>query len=459
MSAFCTPAKAEAQPLHARLSCRLGPGLRRGTVAMSALGLAATANAQLTTAERRMQATVAAEQGRTLALLERMVNQNSGSQNPAGVQKVAEQVRAELEPLGFAARWIPLPETGRAGHLVATHPGRRGAKKLLLIGHLDTVFEPDSPFQRWTVEGDRGHGPGAADNKGGVAVIVAALRAMQAAGTLRGADITVFLTGDEEDPGAPQSVARRDLIAAGKAADVALDFEGLAQEGGHDMGSIARRSVTDWQLSVRARSAHSSGVFSSSSGYGANYELARILDSFRREVAEPSLTYNVGLIAGGTTARLGAGGIRAEVTGKTNIIAAEAVARGDLRALSQEQIDRAKAKMQAILARPLGGTIEARLTFEEGYPPMAPTAGNRALLDRLNNINRDLGLQPMEALDPLKRGAGDISFVAADVDGLVGLGPASSGDHTDQERVDIPSIWRQATRAAILMSRLSRERR
>ncbi|GAA4009898.1 M20 family metallopeptidase [Sphingomonas swuensis] len=421
--------------------------------------LAAPAHAQLTSAERLMKATVEAEQQRTLGLLERMVNQNSGSQNPEGVEKVAEIVRGELEPLGFAVRWIPLRETGRAGHLVASRVGRAGTKKLLLIGHLDTVFEPDSPFQRWVREGDKGHGPGAADDKGGVAVMIAALRAMQAAGTLRNSNVTVFLTGDEEDPGTPQSLARRDLIAAGKAADVALDFEGLAQEDGRDMGSIARRSVNDWQLTIKANSAHSSGVFSAASGYGANYELARLVDAFRREVAEPSLTFNVGLIAGGTTARLGPGGIRAEVTGKTNIIAGEAVARGDLRALSQEQIDRAKARMQVLVAKPLAGVVSATLTFEDGYPPMAPTAGNRALLDRLNGINRDLGLPAMAALDPLKRGAGDISFVAADVDGLVGLGPSSSGDHTDQERVDIPSMSRQATRAAILMSRLGRERR
>jgi glutamate carboxypeptidase len=90
---------------------------------------------------------------------------------------------------------------------------------------------------------------------------------------------------------------------------------------------------------------------------------------------------------------------------------------------------------------------------------MAPTAGNRALLDRLNAVNRDLGLAEMGALDPVKRGAGDISFVAADVDGLVGLGAASTGAHTDRETIDIPSIWRQAKRAAILMSRLAAEKR
>ena len=424
-----------------------------------ALFLATPVAAQLSRPEQAMQATVAAEQERTLALLERMVNQNSGTLNAEGVEKVAAMVRAELEPLGFKVRWLPMREAGRGGHLVATHARQRGRKRLLLIGHLDTVFEPDSPFQRWTREGDRGHGPGAADNKGGIAVIIAAIRAMKAAGTLRGANLTVFLTGDEEDPGLPQAISRRDLIAAGKQADVALDFEGLSRENGRDMGSIARRSVNDWTLTVRARGAHSSGIFSRSAGYGANYELARIVDSFRRELSEPALTYNVGLIAGGVSARLGSGRDRAEVTGKANIIAEEAVARGDLRALSREQLDRAMAKMQAIVAQPLPGTLEAKLVFEEGYPPIAPTEGSRALLGRLNKVNADLGLPVMEELDPVRRGAGDISFVAADVDGLVGLGPASGGTHTDEERVDIPSLWRQATRAAILMSRLSRERR
>lgn len=423
-----------------------------------ALLFATPAAAKLSPPEQRMAASVQAEQERTLALLERMVNQNSGSLNPAGVEAVAKMVRAELEPLGFAVRWIPLRETGRAGHLVATRMGKAGTKRLLLIGHLDTVFEPDAPFQKWTREGDRGHGPGAADNKGGIAVIVAALRAMQAAGTLNGANIEVVLTGDEEDPGAPLEIARRDLIAAGKRADAALDFEGLAQDGGNDMGSIARRSVTDWLVTVTANSAHSSGVFSQSAGYGANYELARIVDAFRRELPEDKLTYNVGLIAGGSSAKLDEGKIRAEVTGKTNIIAGEAYARGDLRALSNEQVERVQAKMQAIVAQSLP-RAKASISFEAGYPPMAPTDGNRALLARLNAVNADLGLPAMEPLDPLKRGAGDISFVAADVDGLVGLGPASDGDHTAEERVDIPSISRQATRAAILMSRLARERR
>ena len=429
--------------------------------ALGALALifATPAAAQLSRPERTMLTTVDAEHERTVGLLERWVNQNSGSLNIAGVEAVAQMIRPEFEALGFKVEWIDLKRIGRAGHLVATHRGNGRGKRMLLIAHLDTVFEPHSPFQRWTRRGDDGEGPGAADDKGGIAVIVAALRAMKAAGTLKNADIVVFMTGDEEDAASPIEATRGPLIAAGKWADVALDFEGLATEEGRDMGSTARRSSDSWTLTVTAKSGHSSGIFREGVGYGANYELVRILDTFRRDLREDKLTYNVGLMAGGETAQLGAGSISASATGKTNIIAPIAVARGDLRALTPEQIARTKAKMQAIVAQPLGGA-KAEIKFDEGgYPPMAPTAGNRALLNRLNAVNRDMGLTEMGELDPEKRGAGDISFVAKDVDSLAGLGPDGRGAHAPGETVNIPSIAKQAKRAAILMSRLARERR
>ena len=422
------------------------------------IALPAPAAAELSRPEQAMLRTVDAEQERTVAMLAKWVDQNSGTMNFAGVKVVGDMLRAELEPLGFKVEWIDIRAANRAGHIVARHKGNGRGKKLLLIGHLDTVFELDSPFQRWVRNGNDGEGPGAGDNKGGMAVIISALRAMKAAGTLKNADITVFLTGDEEDAG-PVAISRRDLVAAGKWADVALDFEGLVQDEGRDMGSVARRSSDEWQVTVTARSGHSSGVFSPGAGYGAIYELARIVDTFRRELPEDKLTYNVGLVGGGATTQLGADKIRIAATGKGNIIAATAIARGDLRAISSDQIARAQAKMQAIVAQPLNG---AKATIEfapDGYPPMAPTEANRALLARLNGVNRDMGLPEMGELDPVKRGAADISFVAQDVDGLAGLGPASRGDHAPGETVDIASIFRQAKRAAILMSRLAQERR
>ncbi|WP_088331093.1 M20/M25/M40 family metallo-hydrolase [Sphingomonas mucosissima] len=419
-----------------------------------ALSLSAAASAP----ETRMRDLIAGEVPRHEALLEKLVRQNSGSLNLPGVKAVGDMMRAELEPLGFSVEWIDMAATGRAGHLVATHTGNGRGKRVLLIGHLDTVFEPDSPFTGWSREGDRVTGPGVGDDKGGLVVIVATLRAMQAAGTLKNADIKVVLTGDEEKTGAPLDLARKDLIAAGKWADVALEYENLASDGTRDYATTARRSSTNWEIVTSGRTGHSSGIFNASMGYGAVYELARILDEFRRTLPEPNLTFNASVVVGGTPAALDEPGVKGTAEGKTNVIPARAVARGDLRSLSPEQDARIKAAMEAIVAKHLPGT-DASIRFFEGYPSMPPTPGNRALMDQLNVVNRDLGLPEMEEMDPAKRGAADSSFVAADAVTLGGMGVSGGGAHAVGEWVDLKSIPRQALRSAALISRLAAEPR
>lgn len=420
--------------------------------------LAALPAAAQTSAEHSMAATTASEAERHVALLERLVNQNSGSLNLDGVRKVGDMVRAELEPLGFTVDWIDMAATARAGHLIATHQGNGRGKRILLIAHLDTVFEPESPFQKFVRQGDRATGPGIGDDKGGIVVIISALRAMQAAGTLKDADIKVVITGDEERPGEPLAIARRDLIKAGKWADVALEYENLLRDNSTDFGTTARRGYTGWTLTTTGKPGHSSVIFSPAQGYGAVYEMARILDHFRRELAEPNLTFNVGVMAGGTPAILAENGYQASAAGKLNIIAETAIARGDLRALTPEQEAKARAAMHAIVGKNLPGTT-ARLEFQDGYPPLAPTPGNRALLDMLNRVNSDLTLPQMAETDPSRRGAADSAFVAADVDTLAGLGIASWGMHAQGEWADLTSIPLQALRSAALITQLSRERR
>lgn len=422
--------------------------------APSLLLVAAPAHAELAPAEEEIVSAAEAGSERDIALLERLVAQNSGTRNIEGVKKVRDMLLPEFAALGFETRWIPMDAVNRAGHLIATHEGKPGTTRMLLIGHLDTVFEPSSPFQLVKRDGDMLHGPGAADDKGGVVVMLAALRAMQAAGTLDGANIVVALTGDEEAAGEPVAMARADLVNLARKANVALDFEGLVVIDGQDYGSVARRSSREYTIRTSGRSAHSSGIFSDSVGSGAVFEMARIVDAFRTELPEANLTFNIGLIGGGATTELSDDDAEVHATGKTNIVPPIAIARGDYRGLTQDQVERIEAKMKAIVARHLPNT-DATITFKDGYPPMSPTPGNQALLDRLNSINADLGLDAMPALDPLKRGAGDISFVAKYVDGLAGLGPSSSGDHTPEERVDLASFPRQIKRAAILMTRLS----
>jgi len=272
----------------------------------------------------------------------------------------------------------------------------------------------------------------------------------------------VVLTGDEERTGDPLPIARRDLIAAGEWADVALEYENLATSGEGatlaEYGTVARRSSGSWEIRATGQTGHSSGIFSDGQGYGAAYELARILDSFRRDLPEANLTYNIGIMAAGTPAGIDSAGETVTATGKTNIIASSAIARGDIRTLTVDQDERVRAAMRAIVAPHLPGT-SAEISFDESYPPMAPTAGNRALLERLNAVNRDLGLPVMAEYDPARRGAADSSFVAALADTMGGLGAAGGMAHADGEWIDLGSLPRQALRSAALISRLSREPR
>jgi glutamate carboxypeptidase len=433
--------------------------MNRALILLAAFS-ATPAFAALTAPEAKIAATVDAEQDRDIALLQKLVDQNSGTRNFAGVRAVADMMKAELEPLGFTVRWVDMEaKTRRAGHLIAEHKGDGKGRRSLLIGHMDTVFEQDSPFQKFVRRGDIVEGPGVNDMKGGLVVMVAALRAMKAAGTLPRADIRIVLSGDEESAGTPFDQARGDMIAGGKWADTAMEFEGLNRENGKDMGSIARRGSISWIVTATGHTAHSAGVFGEGVGFGANYEAARIVDTFRRELREPNLTYNIGLMLGGVQAEpTTAEAIAGSASGKSNIVAAKALVTGDIRALSNEQAQRIEDKMRAIVADHLPGT-DAEIVFREAYPAMAPTAGSRALLAELNVVNADLGLPKMDELDPMKRGAGDIAFVASDVDGLVGTGITGAGSHAAGETADLTSIPRQAKRAAILMSRWSRMKR
>jgi glutamate carboxypeptidase len=357
---------------------------------------------------------------------------------------------------------------GRAGDLVAEHPCALGrgkcGKRALLIGHMDTVFEPASTFQAYSVvPGTNGRvatGPGVADMKGGLVVMLAALRAMKASGALDKAEITIVLSGDEERHGTPTSVSRKDMIDAAKHSDLALEFENATREGGldgKDAVRIGRRSAGSWRLETTGKTGHSSGIFNETMGYGAIYELTRILDAFRRELPEPGLTYNVGLILGGATLEQNANKTGGDATGKTNVIPPVGLALGDLRCLNQEQTERVQKKMEAIVRDHLPRT-SARIEFEDSYPAMGVTPGSQALLAQLQLVNATLGLPPEAVTDPINGGAGDIAFVAPFVPGLVGTGAMGAGAHAEGETVFLDSIAPQAKRMAILMYRLSQEK-
>ena len=406
--------------------------------------------------ERRMAEWIDAHSEDAIALLEETVNIPSGTMNPDGVREVGAVMRRELDALGLETEWIELPpELQRAGHLFGRKLDGTGPK-FVLIGHLDTVFEGEDEFDAFVRDGDRATGPGVDDMKGGNVVIVYALKALQAIGALDDIPVVVAYTGDEEKAGRPLSISRKHLVDAGKWADIGLGFESAITYDGSDWGTIARRSSSNWILTVEGRRAHSSDIFSDRVGAGAVFEAARILSTFYDEVrGERELTFNVGTIQGGTDVQYDAEQNRGTTFGKTNVVAQTAIVHGGIRAISPEQLERARAQMHAIVAASLPHT-SASIEFDEGYPPMAPTAGNRELLEALSDVNADLGRGPMQELDPLRRGAADVSFVAPYTDSLAGMGTLGKGGHTPNESVDLTSMPLAIKRAAILIYRLSK---
>tara|TARA_R110000868_G_scaffold21640_11_gene89847 strand:- start:13740 stop:15035 length:1296 start_codon:yes stop_codon:yes gene_type:complete len=384
--------------------------------------------------------------------LEKVVNINSGTLNLGGVKEVGMVFKDAFDAINFKSNWIEMPEDlNRAGHLFAETNGKKG-KKLLLIGHLDTVFEEDSPFQKFEMVNDSiAHAPGGNDMKGGDVIVLYALKALEENGLLKDAQIIVAFTGDEESTGKPLDISRKDLIEAAKRSDIALGFETST---GFNFATVARRGSSGWEVEVSGKRAHSSGIFSDQTGAGAIFEMSRILNSFYEEVkGEEYLTFNPGVLLGGTFIDYETKTGKGSAFGKTNVVAQTALVKGGLRFISEAQKENTRAKMREIVANNLPNTT-AEIRFEDSYPAMGPTEGNLALLKQLNTVSLDLNQGEVIAYDPGKRGAADTSFVAEYVDCLDGLGTMGSGAHTPDETVNLNTIQALTKRTAILIYRL-----
>ena len=410
---------------------------------------------ELSDTERKIVDWIDAHNDENVAFLEEVVNVNSGTENHEGVREVGRMYAEAFAAIGMDTTWEDLSAVNRSGSLYAEQKGTRG-KRLLLIGHLDTVFPKDSPFQKWEMLNDSiAAGPGTEDMKGGNNVILYALKALHAVGALADARIVVALTGDEEFTGRPFEISRRRFVEEAKNSDAALGFEGGV---GHmNSATVARRGFTGWELTVRGKQGHSSLIFNEEYGSGAIYETARILHQWYDELAgEENLTFGAGVIVGGTTIEYDPETSKGNAFGKRNVIPQIVRVAGDLRTLSPDQTDSVMTRMQEIAAANLPQT-SAELVFDESFPAMAPTEGNWALLHKLDGVSRDLSYGAVEAVDPAKRGAADISFATPYTDGLDGLGPLGSGGHSPEERLDIRSIRVATKRAAILIYRLINE--
>ena len=414
----------------------------------------AAAPAPLDATERAIADAVGPRNADGLALLERLVNINSGTMNFAGVRQVGGILREELDKLGFETRWVDGAAFGRAGHLVAERTGT--GPRLLLIGHLDTVFEPTNHFQKYEKLSDTtARGPGVIDMKGGDVIMLQAFKALAVTGVLNKMSITAVFSGDEESAGSPVSLARADLIAAAKQSQYAIGFEDGS--GDPHTAVISRRGAGSWTVTSTGTPAHSSQIFRSDIGAGAIFESARVLQEFRTQLSSQQyLTFNPGFAIGGTDVTKDPRESGGQALGKTNVVAKEMIVKGDMRTLSPEQLASTKATMQAIVSRPLPHTTST-ITFDDGYPPLAPTDGNRRLLAIYDGVSRALGYGSVVAVDPMRAGAADVSFVAPYIPSAMdAAGLAGWDDHTDKETADIRMFAPLTKRAAVFLYRLSR---
>jgi len=429
--------------------------VRLAVLSLIAAAPPACAASGLSSTERRIVAAVDRHAPASLRLLERAVSVNSGTMNLEGVREVGRIFALEFEALGFKTEWEDGASWARAGHLIARREGRPGSPRILLIGHLDTVFEKDSPFQRWErLDDSTAHGPGVCDMKGGDVVMLLALRSLADARVLDRLSVVAVLSGDEEKAGVPHSISRRSLVEAADWADVAIGFED--GDGDPKTAVVARRGATNWRLRTSGRPAHSSQIFREGFGYGAIFEAARILDAFRDSLSgEKYLTFNPGVMVGGTTASLDPEASRGSAFGKSNVIAESTSVGGDLRAVSVEQRESAKERMRRIVDAhlPLTG---AKIEFADGYPPLAPSDGNRRLLAAFDRASRDLGFGPVTEMDPRMAGAADISFADGRVEmALDGVGLMGDGCHTVGETADLRTLPINGKRVAVLLWRLA----
>lgn len=411
--------------------------------------------AQLSKVEKKIVTSIDKNNAASIVLLKEIININSGTMNLKGVKEVGSRLMKEFDALGLETKWVEGKSFNRAGHLVAVNKGTKGPK-LLLIGHLDTVFEPDSPFQSYKMINDSIlQGPGVVDMKGGDVIILSALRGLKEANLLQDMQIEVIMTGDEEKSGSPLSLSKKDLIEAAERADIALAFENA--DGDPKTIVVSRRGSSGWKLKVKGNAAHSSQIFTEKVGVGAVYETSRILLEFYQQLSkEENLTFNPGVILGGTTTHFDIAQSGGTAFGKSNVVAQDVMVSGDIRAVSLAQLEKVKRIMNEIVANNLNGTTAELIFNEGGYPPLAPSEGNHNLLKHYSNISIALGFGSVVPVDPRKAGAADVSFTSGLVDMAIdGMGLSGADDHTIHETGNLNMLSVQAKRAAVLMYRLS----
>jgi glutamate carboxypeptidase len=351
-----------------------------------------------------------------------------GTYDKNGVDAVGRVLRARLQASQAETEVHPDGDLGDS--LVARWRGSGGVR-LLLIGHLDTVYPPgwtaDHPF---SIDGDRARGPGTADMKAGVLAGLYAVEALLATGFDRFAEIAYILNSDEEI-GSPSSTGLIRREAHGRDAVLVL-------EAGRANGNIvsARKGLAPFDLTVMGRAAHA-GV-EPQAGRSAILELANQTVALHKlNDHERGITVNVGVVEGGT---------------RRNVVAAEATAKIDVRARTVADLESTISAMYALAAQPTVADTTVILRGGIDKPPMERTAATERLIAWCEEAAADAGFA---VRDTATGGGSDGNTTAAmGVPTLDGLGPVGGGAHSPDEWVSIPSIVPRVAMLAGLMVRI-----
>ena len=368
------------------------------------------------------------------------VNLNSGLDNDAGRREMLDHLQGHYESLGFHCQRLR-HEQGFT-HLVAMRPSPKpSAVKVMLLGHVDTVFDSDGTFLSFQREGEWASGPGVGDMKGGLLVTVAMLKALESIGRLDDYDWVAVHNSDEEI-GSPTS---RDVIERMCAdRDLCLDFE-IGRASGAVVRS--RAGVGAFFVGVQGKAAHA-GM---EPEQGANAIVAA--SALIREVAaladhDKGTKVNIGRVTGGDKRNIVAEGCRFEV---------------DVRVQTVAEAERVEAALMA-----LQGTRPPTLPWESveievsvfgrfGRPPWPRSGASDKLVSHFQTVASDLGIDlPAEDTG----GGSDANFPGAlGVPTLDALGPVGEGAHTHHERIRIHTIASRAKLCAIALLRWRPEER
>jgi glutamate carboxypeptidase len=375
---------------------------------------------------------VDARHPRFLAELETLVNVDCGSYTFEGVNRVADFVVGSLAELGAKVQRIPHEPTDgtQLGDLVIGRFEGEGPR-VLLIGHMDTVFDPGTAAERpYRTEGDIAHGPGVTDMKAGLLAGLHAIAALHEAGVRP--SITFVANPDEEIGSTFSGPFIRQLAPEH---DVALVLECARANG--DIVS-ARKGIADYHMSITGRAAHA-GV-EPEKGRSAILEAAhQVIALHALNGRWPTVTVNAGVIHGGT---------------RPNVVAERCELQVDIRASSADTFDAAAAEVERLAANPNVADVRIDLQRVAGHPPMEKTDASTRLVDLAASIAGELGFG---LTDASTGGASDANTTSAlGVPTLDGLGPVGGDDHSVDEWLDLGSIVPRTTLLAGLISRIDR---